>query len=174
MKKPFIFLITLICFQLSAQSDSLQFPQDFYGIYKGDLHITNSNGNQTIQMEFHLNPTDAIGKYQYMLVYIINGNRQERQYNLFEKDIAKGEYLVDENNGILLDAKLIDNTIFSMFEVQGSILTTTERFYKDSMDFEITFAKKSQQTKSVTIGDDATEVISYPISVLQKAHLIKH
>lgn len=158
---------------MSAQTDSLKFPQDFYGIYRGDLHITNANGKQTIQMEFHLNPTDSIGKYQYMLVYIMNGNRQERKYKLLEKDTTKGEYIVDENNGILLDAKLIDNTIFSMFEVQGNILTTTERFYKDSMDFEITFASKTQQTKSGTTGEDATEVISYPISVLQKAHLIK-
>lgn len=169
-----VFVLLFFVSQWSfSQLDSLQFPQDFYGIYKGDLHITNPNGKQTIQMEFHLNPTDSIGKYQYMLVYIMNGNRQERQYNLIEKDAEKGEYIVDENNGILLDAKLMDNTIFSMFEVQGSILTTTERFYKDSMDFEITFANKSQQTKSGTTGEDATEVISYPISVLQKAHLIK-
>ena len=173
MKKLLIILITFGCFSLSAQTDSLQFPQDFYGIYKGDLHITNSNGKQTIKMEFHLNSTDSIGKYQYMLVYVMNGNRQERKYNLLEKNVDKGEYIVDENNGILLDAKLIDNTIFSMFEVQGNILTTTERFYEDSMDFEITFASKTNQNKSGSIGEDATEVISYPISVLQKAHLIK-
>ena len=67
MKKTFLFLFTLISFQLIAQSDSLKFPQDFYGIYKGDLHITNARGKQTIQMEFHLNSTDSIGKYQYML-----------------------------------------------------------------------------------------------------------
>lgn len=173
MKNVLILLISFVCFNLAAQSDSLQFPQDFYGIYKGDLHITNARGKQTIQMEFHLNPTDSIGKYQYMLVYIMDGNRQERKYNLLEKDVTKGEYIVDENNGILLDAKLIDNTIFSLFEVGGNLLTTTERFYKDSMDFEITFANKAQQTKSGTTGEDATEVISYPISVLQKAYLKK-
>ena len=173
MKNIVNILILFACFLGFSQNDSLKFPQDFYGIYKGNLHITNPKGKQVIQMEFHLNATDSIGKYQYMLVYIINSERQERKYNLIEKDAAKGEYIVDENNGILLDAKLIDNTIFSMFEVQGSILTTTERFYKDSMDFEITVANKSQQTKSGTTGEDATEVISYPISVLQKAHLIK-
>lgn len=172
--KPYLILIVFL-FSLSvfSQNDSLQFPQDFYGVYKGDLHITNAKGKQTIKMEFHLNPTDSIGKYEYKLVYVMMGKPEERKYTLIEKDASKGEYIVDENNGILLDAKLIDNTIFSMFEVQGSILTTTERFYKDSMDFEITFANKSQQTKSGTEGEDATEVISYPISVLQKAHLIK-
>ena len=165
----------LLCFAsfLNAQNDSLQFPEDFFGVYKGKLNINNANGVQQLDMEFHLNKTDSIGKYQYTLVYIINGNRQERLYNLIEKDAEKGAYLVDENNGIFLDAKLIDNTLFSMFEVQGNILTTTERFYKDAMDFEITFANKKHKTVSGTDGENAIEVTSYPITVVQKARLIR-
>ncbi|WP_418508583.1 hypothetical protein [Corallibacter sp.] len=171
------YLVTLLvlCLSLSAlsQNDSLQFPQDFYGVYKGDLHITNQNIKQTIQMEFHLNPTDTSGKYQYTLVYIMNGDRQERHYNLIEQDKEKGQYIVDENNGILLDAQLIDHTLYAMFEVQGNILTTTERFYKNSMDFEITFASKTKQRESESNDEQATQVLSYPILVVQKAHLIK-
>ncbi|MCX7551014.1 hypothetical protein [Xanthomarina sp. F2636L] len=173
MKQFFLLVIIVTSFSISAQTDSLQFPQDFYGIYKGDLNIVNSKGKQTIQMEFHLNKTDSIGKYQYMLVYIMKGERQERKYNLIEKDASKGEYTVDENNGILLDAKLIDNTIYSMFEVQDNILTTTERFYKDAMDFEITVTNKTHKVTTGTEGVDATEVVSYPIFAIQKAHLIK-
>ena len=173
MKTIFILLLTLASYSTYAQNDSLQFPQDFYGIYKGDLQIVNSSGRQTIQMEFHLNKTDSIGKYQYMLVYIMNGKRQDRKYNLLEKDATKGDYIVDENNGILLDAKLIDNTIYSMFEVQDSILTTTERFHKNSMDFEITVTNKTKKVTTGTEGEDVTEVISYPIFAVQKAHLVK-
>ncbi|GAB5563678.1 MAG: hypothetical protein Wins2KO_07410 [Winogradskyella sp.] len=166
----------LVCFLclaslLNAQNDSLQFPQDFFGIYKGKLTIVNANGTQELDMEFHLQQTDSIGKYQYTLVYIMNGNRQERLYNLIEKDAEKGDYIVDENNGIFLDAKLIDNTLYSMFEVQGNILTTTERFYKDHMDFEITFSSKKAKNESGTEGEDGVEVISYPITVVQKARL---
>lgn len=173
MKTIFILLLTLANFSTNAQTDSLQFPRDFYGIYKGDLQIVNARGRQTIQMEFHLKKTDSIGKYQYMLVYIMNGERQECKYNLLEKDVSKGEYIVDENNGILLDAKLIDNTIYSMFEVQDNILTTTERFYKDAMDFEITVTNKTEKVLTGTKGEDATEVVSFPIFAIQKAHLIK-
>ena len=159
--------------EVKTENDSLQFPEDCFGIYKGDLQMTTSKGNKTIGMEFHLNPTDSIGKYQYMLVYIVDGNRQERKYNLITKDASKGEYIVDENNGILLDAKLVDNTIYSMFEVNESIITTTERFYKNAMDFEIAFADKKQKVTSGTKDEDATQVISYPIGGRQIAHLIK-
>lgn len=173
--KKFVFFIftVLFVFSMTAQNDSLQFPQDFYGIYKGDLHIVNSRGKQTIGMEFHLKPTDSIGNYQYVLVYIMDDKRQERKYNLIAKDVSKGEYVVDENNGILLDAKLIDNTIYSIFEVQGNLITTTERFYENAMDFEITFVDTKLKTKSNSKGGDAVEVISYPIGGVQKAHLTK-
>lgn len=163
----------LLAFNSYSQKDSLRFPQDFYGIYKGDLKITNSKGTQTIRMEFHLNKTDSIGKYQYTLVYIMDGNRQERLYNLIEKNASKGEYVVDENNGIFLDAKVVDNTLYSLFEVQGNLLTTTERFYEDHMIFEITFANTEQKQTSATEGENATEVLSYPVSVVQKAYLKK-
>ena len=124
-------------------------------------------------MEFHFNKTDSIGKHQYMLVYIFDGKRQERKYNLIEKDVAKGAYIVDENNGILLDAKLVDNTLYCMFEVQNNLITTTERFYKDAMDFEITFSDTKQKTITGTEGEDAVSVTSYPVGGIQKAHLIK-
>lgn len=165
--------LILLCMHLNAQEKALEFPQDYFGIYKGDLTITNSAGEQKLQMEFHLQPTDSIGKYKYTLVYIVEGSRQERDYTLIEKNAEKGEYVVDENNGILLDAKFINGTLYSMFEVQGNILTTTERFNESSMDFTITFSGKAQANTSKTEGDDPIDVVSYPITVVQSAHLIK-
>ncbi len=173
MKIVITLIFACISFIVTAQSNEKQFPEDFFGIYKGDLEIINPQGKQTIQMEFHLKPTDSIGIYDYVIVYIVDGNRQERNYTLLEKDKAKGLYTVDENNGILLDAKCIGTTLFSMFEVQGNILTTTERFYDNAMDFEITFASKQNANASKTTDESPIDVISYPISVLQKANLVK-
>jgi len=47
----------------------VSFPQAYFGVYKGNLKITNPKGTQTIPMEFHLKATDSIGKYVYTLVY---------------------------------------------------------------------------------------------------------
>lgn len=173
MKRLLIIVMILGCFSLSAQSDALQFPQDFFGIYKGNLKITNSKGTQTIPMEFHLRATDSVGKYVYTLVYGKSEARQERLYNLIAKNAEKGDYVVDENNGIVLNVKCVGNTLYSLFEVQGNILTTRESFYKDHMDFEITFASKSNAVTSGTTGEDTVEAIAYPITVVQRAKLIK-
>ena len=150
-----------------------QFPEDYFGIYKGDLKIYNSAGEQTIGMEFHLKPTDSVDIYEYKIVYIMDDQPQPRNYTLRVKDRDKGEFVVDENNGIFLDAKWVGNCLFSLFEVQGNLLTTTEAFFDDHMLFEITFANKASVNKSGTEGDNPVEVLSYPITTVQSARLEK-
>lgn len=144
-------------------------PSDFTGIYAGKLIITNANGSQEIDMEFHLLPTDTIGKYKYTIIY----NKQARNYSLIEKDKEKGLYTIDENNGIVLEAYFTNNTLYSIFEVQGNLITTTEHFQEAFMDFEIMFSNTAKQVKSGYGTDESPEVTSYPILGVQKARLYK-
>lgn len=172
-KQLFFYVLFLVGFTSFSQEEKLVFPEDYLGVYKGDLEINSDRGNQKIGMEFHLLKTDDSQKYKYTIVYIFDGKRQERDYTLFVKDREKGRYVVDENNGILLDAQLFGATLYAMFEVDGTLLTTTERFYENAMDFEITATSRDKANKTIAEGEEATEVLSYPISTLQKAHLIK-
>ncbi|WP_375238375.1 hypothetical protein [Aurantibacter sp.] len=168
----------IICFLLSfvafSQQDSItkQFPEDYLGIYKGKLKIDNPRGQQEIEMEFHLKATDGSNVFKYTLVYVVNGEPSPRNYTLKIIDKAKGEYVVDENNGIILDAKYVNNSLISVFEVQGNLLITTERFFDDYMFFEIVFSGKDSK-KTTIATEDQTEVISYPITTTQTAKLIK-
>lgn len=166
-------LFLLISFVGYSQTKELSFPNDFFGKYKGKLNITNANGSQEIDMEFHLLPTDTLGKYHYTIIYKSDKIDQERKYTLIEKDKAKGQYIVDENNGILLNVMYANNALYSIFEVQGGLLTTTEHFYKDYMDFEIMYSKKENVEKSGNTDDKTPEVLSYPVISVQKAKLIK-
>ena len=165
-------LVLLSVFSLNAQQHE-NFPESFLGVYKGDLLIQNTRGTQTIGMEFHLNASDTLGKYDYKIVYIAEGNRQERNYNLIVKDPEKGQYVVDENNGIQLEAKQFGNKLFSVFEVQKSLLFTTETFYEDYMTFEIIFSNSNNKVTSGGEADQSPEVFSFPVSVYQYARLLK-
>ncbi|APY01413.1 hypothetical protein [Lacinutrix venerupis] len=168
----FIIPILFLIISFSAEAQEKNFPEDYFGIYKGDLHITNAKGKQSIGMEFHLTATDSAEIYNYKIVYIFNGERNDRNYTLKTVDKDKGEYIIDENNGIILGAKLVDNVLYNVFEVQGNLLMTTEAFYNDYMTFEIVFSGKDSKTTTKATEDD-TEVISYPITVTQKARLLK-
>lgn len=174
MFNKFIKYILIICFSTLVNSqENKQFPNDFFGVYKGKLEISNANGSQSIDMEFHLLPSDTIGKYHYTIIYKSDKINQERKYTLIEKNKTKGQYIVDENNGILLNAFLANNTLYSIFEVQGNLLTTTEHFFNEYMDFEIMFGKKENAEISNENSEDKSEVTSYPISTIQKARLYK-
>lgn len=148
--------------------------EDYFGVYKGDLKIISKNGGDSIPMELHLLPTDIKNEYKYTLVYIVNGERQERLYTLKRVDAAKGIYVLDENNGITIDAVAWDNKLYMMFEVQGSLLTTQLTFEGDQMIFEITFTRKNTANKSATNEEKPTEVLSYPITTIQKGVLKKN
>lgn len=173
MKQLLLILILIFCYLTNAQEKTLQFPNDYLGVYKGDLNIHSVKGVKEIGMEFHLIATEKTDQYQYMLVYVFDGKRQERKYTLLAKDASKGQYLVDENNGIVLNAQLFDNTLYFIFEVEGTIITTTLRFYKDAMNFEITATSKDKKHITGQETIEVSEVISYPITTMQKALLLK-
>jgi hypothetical protein len=178
MKKlSYVFLILIITSCTSTkvvmEDKPNVFPQDYFGAYYGKLTIDNGGNQQEIDMEFHLQATDSIGKYSYTIVYGSGEKRQERKYFLLEKNATKGDYVVDEDNGILLNAKFSGNTLYSMFEVQGGLLTSRESFFDTYMDFEITYSNKAKQEKSGDMDEEIPEVISYPIMVVQTARLYK-
>lgn len=165
-----LLLIGNLCF---SQTEESNFPNDFFGKYKGKLKSTTANGSQEIDMEFHLLPSDTLGKYHYTIIYKSDKINQERKYTLVEKDKAKGQFVVDENNGILLNTMFANNALYSIFEVQGGLLTTTEHFFKDYMDFEIMYSLKEKVEKSGDSGEEIPEVLSYPVSSVQTARLYK-
>ena len=172
-------LIYIVSFFLSIISstaqeiDTANFPEAYFGKYIGTLQISSTKGPKTFPMEFHLLPRDSVGSYTYTLVYGEGEQRQERLYTLVSKDPDNGEYIIDENNGIVLNAKILGNRMYCLFEVQGTILTTFITFEEGHLVFEI--AASNRENKNISGGQNeaSPEVISYPITTVQRAELIK-
>jgi hypothetical protein len=152
----------------SGKVENLQFPEDFLGIYKGTLTITTSNGDELLPMEFHLLDAPDKTRYGYKIFY--GAERDERSYNLVRTH-NEHLFLVDENNGIILESGFANNTLFSTYEVMGNLLNSTEKFYEDRMEFTITMAR--EQDTSITGTKESAIVKNYPISVMQTATLMK-
>ncbi|MGJ8684395.1 MAG: hypothetical protein ACSHWW_07220 [Nonlabens sp.] len=144
------------------------FPNDYLGIYKGNLNITTMKGKEAIPMEFHLLETNDSTNYEYKIFY--GAERSERAYNL-KKTHNPNLYLVDENNGIVLETAYADKTLFSTYEVMGNLLNCTEVFHDDYMEFMITMSRV--QDTSMTGNAESAIVKNYPLSVMQKAVLYK-
>lgn len=155
-----------------GQNDK-HFPEDYYGDYKGILEINSSMGIQKVPMEFWLQPTDSTDRHDYVLVYGDGEKRQERRYSLIAKNAERGQFLIDENNGILLEAQVFKNQLLCLYEVAGNLLTTFISFEEDHLLFEITVASK-QNAVETKEREEGIEVISYPVFTRQSALLHKY
>ena len=175
MKHFFTLIITFLCFQFSfgQENNNESFPENYFGIYKGELQIYGKNATRTFPMEFHLLPSDSTGVYKYMLVYGSGDVTEYRKYALIEKDKEKGIYLLDELNGIQLDSRVVDNKMYFLFQVNDSLLTTFVTFESDHLNFEIIATDIKNKNVSGGQDEETPEVFSYPIGVIQKAILIK-
>jgi hypothetical protein len=91
---------------LNANSARAQFrfPEDWQGVWRGSCSNTGPGGKQTyapVQMNLTILPQNS-QRWQWKIEYI-SGEKQVRDYLLKPVDAAKGHWLIDENNGILLD-----------------------------------------------------------------------
>lgn len=169
MKKITCFLILLSSFLVFSQEKGKTFPNSFLGKYKGNLEITSKRETQKIPMEFHLNKTEKDSVFNYVIVY----DKSPRNYSLKIVDQEKGIYNIDENNGIILPASFHKNVLYSFFEVQGNFLSTRLAFDSNQMVFEILFTRLENKITTGGISKEIPEVFGYPISVFQKAVLVK-
>ena len=161
-------LVTTLTFAQEEKVLNYNFPEDFLGDYSGPLVIYNGADSQEITMKFSLSVADEPGVYNYVLEY---EGQPARNYLLKTLDAQKGLFQVDEQNNIVLDARFSGNTLVSIFEVQGNLVTTTERFFPNHMEFEVTMVKIDSPNLTGGSSDEIPEVKSYPVRVYQKAVL---
>lgn len=100
-------------------ADQPTFPASWIGHWRGDAATGNAQRSQKFTMEMIIAPTDKPDRFTWTIIYAGEAGRQERAYSLIVKDAAKGVYAIDENQGIVLDASLLDGGLYTHFEVQG-------------------------------------------------------
>ncbi len=189
--KKLVFLIALICMSTTVVAQKKQakerdgkdsedkefptqyaFPKEYVGTYAGNLNIADASGVlQNVPMELKIKPTEDPKKYSYTLSYIVEKKKDERKYTLITVDPAKGLFDLDENNGVVLRANYMRQTLFSTFEVNNRILNSSVEFKNDGrVFFTIIVTEKSDPRET---GGEKLAVTSYNAVVIQKAALRK-
>lgn len=161
-------LATLAAQQATASPPVL--PDEWRGQWRGTLAIAGASG-QTIPMGLDIEAVEGRDAMTWRIIYGEGDRRQVRNYELLPGE-APGRLVIDEKNGIVLDARLEGAVMVSVFEAQGTTLVARYELAGDELRYEI-LSWSEQGARLNTLDDPMTPmmVMSHPVSGYQRATL---
>jgi len=148
-----------------------QLDKSWEGIYTGVLHSENLKGSKvSYHMELHIKPLNS-GTHEWIIVYGEDSLRQERNYQLIHKE--GNSFVLDEQNSILIPMSLHNNSLHSVFEVQGNLLHAIYTLKKDTIIFTLISAGKKEESggEKDENNQEIPVVTTYTTSAFQTAEL---
>ena len=98
---------------------------------------------QWFSMQLRIHPADTMGQFTWQIIYGDSGT-DNRPYLLKPVDTARGHWVIDEQNGIVLDNYVHGNALHGAFTVQGN--TIVDDYRLDNNRLWVTFL-------SIRLGD---------------------
>lgn len=156
----FIFLVVLLCIGGFTKSQILK---EWQGSWSGTMYIygkgTLRDSVEVVLTVTTINDSSLVWKTEYKSV----SQPMVKDYKMKLINSEKGIYGTDEGGGLVLTTYLVDNSLYSVFEVQEILLTATYRLEGDFIFFEVTSSKKDQV--------DMERVFNYSVGTIQKVRL---
>lgn len=110
----------------------------FVGSHRGTLRMFGDHGVREVPMGLDVEPVaGAEGRLRWVLRYGEGATAQARDYLLLVDDAATGRYRIDEQNGIVLPARLCDGELVSVFAVGGQVLVARYRAVPAGLEFAL-------------------------------------
>lgn len=168
-----VFLASCSGKQKSAVS-TLPFYESHIGNWNGTLKvIKNDSIVRELGMTFNLEPIEDSLQFKRFKWQIRYEGQDIRDYQL-RIDTVNNTFAIDENNGIVLPAKLNNSNLSNWFTVMGNTLMVNFDFSrKDEIEFTVNM--RSKQPVSITGQQNEEidsvacyEVVSYQVGVLTK------
>ncbi len=171
-----LLLIFLLFNFLNILSQNSFLPA-WQGSYEGELNIYAIDSiGMKLSMKLAIIPTDNPEIFSWKTTYTFQGENDVRDYLIKPIEVSKGHYRIDEQNNILLDSYYRNETLTSIFEVNGSLIVTSHKKVDDDIIFEIFAANTQAKTETgggTHEGEEIPVVYNYPVNGRQYALLKK-
>ncbi len=162
----------------AAKLDSIEekFPDAWVGEWVGELKVHNAKGLQnTLHMELHLLPLENSDSFSWKIFYGEDEDG-ERPYELVPVKPEYGVYLIDEKNAIKMECFVLDNKVYQVYDVEGTLIYITLRKQGDRLEWELVAGplKPYSVTGDTIINEEEIpEVKTFPVGTLQHAILYR-
>lgn len=157
---PMKVLITALTLLLVTSLQAQTFPDDWIGNYAGNMIIGSlGRPNDTIPVEFEFKTLEEDSVWSYAMTY-----HSERfgtvikDYKIVAERIGSTQrFVLDENNGIVMELSLMDGTFYGMYEVMDQLFISTMRKTEDGIYFDLFGG--SVQNPTVTSAGEGEEKV---------------
>lgn len=169
--RTYLLAIFLLIFYIANAQD--RFPKSWEGVWKGELrwYKTGSYEPQKVVMQLSIHPTDSSNTWTWQIQY--GPGQDNRPYQLIGKDSLGIHWVIDEQNGIVLDQFWVGNRFNGAFTVMGNTIVNSYWMENDSLMVEF-FSIGANPIATTGKGDEEIPAVdSYRIGSYQKAVLVK-
>lgn len=159
-------LLAAVLAPAARAADAL--PAGWHGTWAGPLVMTAADGRATeVPMELTVEPLPGEAGHRWRITYG-GDKKQVRDYKLLPVAGKPGRFVIDEGNGIRLDARLVGSVLYSHFQVQGNRLAARYELTAGAVRYEIA----AGSTTATTGGKDGGPVVTvFPVDSVQAATL---
>jgi hypothetical protein len=150
------------------QATAQALAAEWDGVWKGNLNWTTADGKkQEFGMELRVAPVAGTNAKTWKIIYT---GQPERPYEISPVAGEPGHFVIDEKNGLFIDAYLSGNVLRSLFLVSDNFISTRFENQGDSILVELTtFNRNSPRQSKITNGD--FEVSAYRFGSVQRGTL---
>jgi hypothetical protein len=147
------------------------FIKNYIGLWKGNCQLSGSR-SMTFQMTLTVKPAEnSNDTYSWKTTYRSQQINQQRDYRLVLDSKDKNKFVIDENNGLLLDGVYVQGKMLQLFSVNDSVvLSATNTIIGKTLHVSMPSwtVKKPRITASI---DGQNQVRSYRLNGLQECRL---
>lgn len=144
-----LFLISS-CINTTAIAQE-NFADKCVGNWEGMMYIYGKGQlRDSVLVQLNVQKTTVPGTWTWKTKYLSKTNPMEKDYKLVLKDAASQTYITDEGDGIALNDYCFNNKLYSVFETQEVMLTSTYELQGNQLVFEVTSGKKIEGEKEMT------------------------
>lgn len=171
---PLMILLLSLPLLAGAQTAKDTVMARWCGTYKGTLQIFGKNGKvDEVPMGLDIRVIKPDSLWQWEITYGSGDDADIRDYQLVAIDTARNyAYTLDEKDGILLSFYFVGKVFYSLFEVNGTQLTTFYSLGKDRISMQIITMNPARKDYEVLTGE-GIHVSAFPPTGIQQAVLRK-
>lgn len=147
-------------------------PNEWMGKYAGTMQLSSGKQTQTIEVEFDFTEVKKDSIWTYTMKYIPTGKDPiTKDYRI--KRIAENIFVLDEQDGTLIDLPYRNGAFLSIFEVEGMVHSSSMALSEKGIRLELFGAMidKPSRSTQTTEKENPLTVNSYSPTYAQTVFL---